>query len=71
VAPEDAVTRQFDAILDREADRFGGAVPHVEYALTAHGARLVPVIDALGDWFEAAPRTGAVASREAPGPIPA
>ncbi len=32
-----------------------GPAPHVEYALTPHGARLMPIIDGLGDWFEAAP----------------
>lgn len=36
-----------------------GAAPHVEYALTAHGERLMPIIDGLGDWFEAAPGTRA------------
>ena len=34
---------------------FSGPSPHVEYALTARGEHLIPIIDALGDWFEAAP----------------
>lgn len=31
---------------------FGGYPLHVEYALTPAGERLVPLIDALGDWWE-------------------
>ena len=52
---------------------FDGAVPHVEYALTSHGARLLPIVDALGDWYEAAPGMSppAIASRETDGPTPA
>jgi DNA-binding HxlR family transcriptional regulator len=29
----------------------GGVPPRVEYALTAAGERLMPLIDALGDWW--------------------
>lgn len=31
---------------------YDGYPRHVEYALTPEGARLVPLIDALGDWWE-------------------
>jgi len=30
--------------------------PRVEYALTGFGERLMPIIDALGDWWEGMPR---------------
>ncbi|MFN7025918.1 MAG: winged helix-turn-helix transcriptional regulator [Pseudorhizobium sp.] len=32
---------------------FGGYPLHVEYSLTPAGEQLVPLIDALGDWWEA------------------
>lgn len=41
---------------------FGGYPLRVEYDLTAFGLELVPLIDALGDWWERrkpAPTTGA------------
>jgi len=28
-----------------------GRVAHVEYELTDHGRRLLPLMDALGDWW--------------------
>ncbi len=31
----------------------GGYPRHVDYALTAAGRQLVPLIDALGDWWDA------------------
>jgi DNA-binding HxlR family transcriptional regulator len=34
---------------------FPGYPLRVEYALTAFGLRLVPLIDALGDWWASAP----------------
>jgi DNA-binding HxlR family transcriptional regulator len=40
-----------------------GVPPKVEYALTADGEALVPLVDALGDWWEAlARRRGAAAT---------
>jgi DNA-binding HxlR family transcriptional regulator len=48
-----------------------GPAPHVEYALTAHGERLMPIIDGLGDWFEAAPGSRAAKGVEAGAAIPA
>jgi len=32
---------------------FAEVPPRVEYALTADGRRLMPLLDALGDWWEA------------------
>lgn len=42
-----------DAGIVRRTD-FGGYPLRVEYDLTAAGERLVPLIDALGDWWESA-----------------
>jgi len=38
----------------------GGFPLHVEYDLTAHGRALVPLIDALGSWWNTARASGAV-----------
>lgn len=42
-----------DAGIVRRTE-FGGYPLRVEYDLTAAGERLVPLIDALGDWWESA-----------------
>lgn len=41
--------------------------PRVEYTLTAYGERLMPLIDALGDWWEAMPRATAAEAPAATG----
>jgi DNA-binding HxlR family transcriptional regulator len=39
--------------------------PRVEYALTEQGRRLMTIIDALGDWWEARPVVAAPEERQA------
>ncbi|PDT73158.1 helix-turn-helix domain-containing protein [Bradyrhizobium sp. C9] len=45
-----------------ERTEFGGYPLRVEYQLTPAGHRLVPRIDALGEWWEATSDTGAKSS---------
>ena len=42
-----------------ERTEFEGYPRRVEYDLTPDGERLVPLIDALGDWWEAVTETAA------------
>ena len=45
-----------------ERTEFGGYSLRVEYQLTPAGHRLVPLIDALGEWWEATSDPGAQSS---------
>ena len=42
-----------------------GAVLRVEYALTAHGRRLLPILDALAEWHESSAGWAGTAPHEA------
>ena len=37
---------------------------HVEYSLTSDGGQLLPLIDAIGDWWEGRSTTGVEANRD-------
>lgn len=46
---------------------YPGRIARVEYELTEQGRKLIPLINALGDWWEALARRQAGACKEADG----